>query len=820
MSATLLAFGQPPTLPPDFYGEALREAYGFWENTGWVRNTDGDPEPDIKYVTEGASPRGYIHRGAKISLVLADVDTSVSTMDTLHRLDIGFMGELVNAPDPEVTGLKNQHKNFHLPWCGPGGRTLVPGYQWMVYRDIYPNIDMYMYCGSRGQKFMLVIRPGGNPANIRLKFNGHDDMDLDVMGNLRLLLQDKWIVLPEAVAYQYDQNNTILPVDWTAEYMAYPGSGSAGFIFDEYDTTKPLVLLIGPPPMMGGPLETPGVCWAAYLGGDGEDQIYASGVDDGGNYYVTGRTYSQAANFPVFTGAVYTSATPKAFVTKFGPADNLLWSSLYGCSGVNQIGKGIAVKSFAGSSSVYIGGQVYGTDLPVAIPPGAWTDYGGDWASGFLAEFIGATGVLKWSTYFGHYGSMVNNVALDPQGRLVVTGYNSGDLPANTIPSPPGAESWGYGGNGDGFVSIITPTYQILWSTYFGTTASDLGVSVRCGPNKIVVLGRAGTTGLQTLDGGANAHDVPVGSNDLCLLEFDLNGDQQWGTYSGFALRPGGQGLAVHPTTGDLYVVGYTDANLLPISITAPWYDASNSVFTDGFVLRIAGADRSIAYATYVSATGSTELECVSVNADGDYAVSGITWDPNMGTAALPGLYTEDNMLGYGDAYLMVLTDQNWRAWSTYFGGAETDNHADMIRTLTWKTNGQLYAAGYTSAAFDQGQFFPLHDAGGGAWPDQSLDPVIDGFVASFCTTGILTRVADVAEASAIRLLANGTSTWELVGLGSGTHRYTVVDASGHLLLEGRSHGDRALIDARGLAVGTYVLGADDRWTRSVAIVR
>lgn len=294
-----LCKAQPPEAPPDFYNDFVRDGFGFWENPspGWVVASNGDSVYDVQYVSDGALPRAFIRRDAQVSFVLASVDTSLSTPDTLRRLDMSFSGELFLHPDALAIDELPGHRNFYLPHCGPDGITDVHAWNRIVYENIYTKIDFWLYCGQRGQKMAIVVHPGGNPEDIRLLFDGQDDMDLDVYGNLKMLLAERWIALPQAVAYQYDSGNGIHPLDWTAEYVPNENTGQVGFTFDEYDTSKPLVLLIGPPPM---PPTPPGSgvppCWSTYVSGNGIDAANANGVDADGNSYVAGLTRSHLKN--------------------------------------------------------------------------------------------------------------------------------------------------------------------------------------------------------------------------------------------------------------------------------------------------------------------------------------------------------------------------------------------------------------------------------------------------------------------------------------------------------------------------------------------
>lgn len=198
---------QEAYIPPDPFDDALKVSYGIWEQLGQVVGPGQTPQPDIQYYTEGAEPRAYFKRDARFSLVLASVDTSISTPDTMNRLDISFTGEAVQTPDAIADVQKDYIQNFYLPWCGPNGVTNVHGYNRVIYENIYPFIDMHVYSGRAGQKMAFVVRPGGLPQNLRLLLEGQNELSLDFFGNLKILLAEKWIVLRQAVAYQVDNNN-------------------------------------------------------------------------------------------------------------------------------------------------------------------------------------------------------------------------------------------------------------------------------------------------------------------------------------------------------------------------------------------------------------------------------------------------------------------------------------------------------------------------------------------------------------------------------------------------------------------------------------
>lgn len=85
-------FGQ--YIPPDLYDEDYNKSIGFWENLGQVTTTNGTPASDVKFYSEGGFPRAYLLDKSRVSFTMAMVDTNISTVDTLYRLDMRPMAPM------------------------------------------------------------------------------------------------------------------------------------------------------------------------------------------------------------------------------------------------------------------------------------------------------------------------------------------------------------------------------------------------------------------------------------------------------------------------------------------------------------------------------------------------------------------------------------------------------------------------------------------------------------------------------------------------------------------------------------------------------
>jgi hypothetical protein len=320
-----------PQFPPVPGNDVQQKGYGLWSNPGWVIDTDGELREDVLFVSEGGFPRTFIRKEASMSFTHAVLDTAFGGTDTLRRLDMTLVGAEALYPDALGSSAKIEERHFYLPHCGPTGVTNVVGYNRIVYPNVYPLIDLWVFSGTLGQKLMFVIWPGADPKDIELEFTGQNDLGLDVNGWLKILLEDKWITLPQPVAYQFDASNTIIPIPWTVEYEPQGNSGIVTLEYDAYNPALPLVFLIGPPALGGPSYAEVGLCWSTYHGDNGLDRALDVKTDEVGNIYVPGTTSSTLSQFPANPGiTLAASGNVVAYMTRFDADHQLNWTLVYG----------------------------------------------------------------------------------------------------------------------------------------------------------------------------------------------------------------------------------------------------------------------------------------------------------------------------------------------------------------------------------------------------------------------------------------------------------------------------------------------------------
>ncbi|MBL0036545.1 MAG: hypothetical protein IPP26_12475 [Flavobacteriales bacterium] len=742
-------------------------------------------------------------------------------------MDIAFTGEAAQTPDAVAYQMKDYVQNFYLPWCGPNGVTNVHGYNRVVYENIYPFIDFHVYSGRSGQKIAFVVRPGGNPEDLQLLLNGQNQLSLDFWGNLKILLANKWIVLPQAVAYQVDGNNNVEMLNWTADYVPNNNTGVVGFTFDAYDSNRPLVLLIGAV-AIDPPAFTPGVCYSTYFGGNGYDLITANTIDMGGNHYVTGNTYSSFTNFPGTVGNNIFMGYPSLFACRMDNMDHVVWKDFFGGSGAGQIAWGIDVRN-GSDPKVYVGGWTACTNF-YCLNGNPGNDYfdasGSGYNNGFIVRLDHDLGILEHATYFGNETVLIQDITIDPLGRLIVVGQTTGILPLHQVPLPAGAEQWGFGGDEDGFIAMFDLSDRVLWSTPFGGTFLDRATTVRARGNTIGVVGSSSSTTFpQALNGGGNQNSsTPAGFSDIMIIEFNQNGDEQWGTlFGGNDIEdPGYHGLDIDPVTGDIYIVGYTRSSNLPLLYTTDWHDATPpSGNANGFIAEFSST-RNRKWITYVSNSGTGGLDAVRVGQDRSVFIAGYA-HAGFQTQPMGGLYESNAPLGDQDGVIMRFdTDHNY-LWGTYFGG-DTPGTIDKVYSIALRGTERLYTCGKTNSPNGPNDFFPLSDELiPGSWFNPNFQPGTDGFVAAFCIAPTAVGLPNFEATGGSSLLAwvDDGGWWSVMGGTPGLQPLFICDAAGRVVQHAqmRVPSDTPLrFNTASLSPGAYVLRIGERSAKVLVV--
>ncbi|MBX2983365.1 MAG: hypothetical protein KF843_11880 [Flavobacteriales bacterium] len=784
------------------------------------------------FYTSGALPRAFFRKDASFSLVVSTTDT-LAGIDTLRRLDITCVGQNANYPDPISWMMKNQYANFYLPQCGPTGAQNVHPYHRVIYPEIYNYIDMHVYSGSISQKLAFVINPGGDPKDITLQFEGQDYMDVDIYGNLKLLIDGKWVVLPEAIAYQVEPSGSILPVNWTASFNAYNNVGRVYFDFEAFDHTRPLIFLIGPPAMGGQSYDENGLCWSTYYGAEDFDMLSDVQSDMNGNFYVAGRSESGWANFPHFPGtSTSVAGSSVATLTKFSASHVLQWTVFQG--GGPEVdysytaAAAIAVKNTP--TEIYMVGRTNAFDFFTQFQAGAYNELTNELEGdkGFISKY-GASGELLWSTYVGMLNVQVQAIDVVPgDEQFVIAGIMQDTLLLPNRLPPANGQHFYYHGGGDAFVALFNPNDNVAWSACYGGQDREHRALVRVGTNYIVLAGNTESTDIPLVGSTPSFVEAYHGGTDVFIAQLSLTGHVQWATYFGGeendTLAP--QGIDVNK---DLFLVGKSG----PLPSLEPgnsgWFDGVTATSGDnGFLARFDDEGRPM-WITYLGEGTNHSPYCITADNHGNVTVGGYTNDPGFDALQWPGYYFQPDYepdLGNldQDAFLVRFDQNEERVWSTLFGGnagglAQPQN----IRALH-EAGGSIYAVGYTTMPPDAPtNYFPLDgmiNAGYFFNPNYNYSgqqgDFSDGFITEFCHE-MPTGTPEVhREQNDFRASWSVSGELTLWGLANGYHQLRIMDPTGRLVLkqEVSSQGGRSeVVRFADRSMAVYLLNVDNQMT-------
>ena len=424
-----------------------------------------------------------------------------------------------------------------------------------------------------------------------------------------------------------------------------------------------LSFLVALLPAFAGP---PRLSYSTYLGGSGSELVDTITTDSAGNYYVAAHTNSP--NYPRLPVGQSFSGDLDIVVSKFSPANALLYSTVIGGSGSDTPGNA-AVDSdgnlyltfsttstnFPRPSGSVIGGSAAGTGVlklspsgtltavalfacpPPAFASGLTLDANGNvWICGGTTGFAGQTGAIQRDVagggdifvarfnsaltqigYFTYLGTAAeenaSRIGLDAAGNVYLLGNGgSASFPTGGGKAFPGAGSFA--------VKLDTVNNKVLFATYLtaGTGGSGLVVD---GADVWVAANSSGTGFTPTPDAAQTVY--AGGFNDMILARLNASDGQiRYATYFGGNGGDFANGLALDPA-GNLIIFGNTSSTNFPVTPDALRKTASAQ--TTGFIAVIDGGGRLL-YSSYLGGSGTFDFGlAIAVDAAGNAIVGGGT---------------------------------------------------------------------------------------------------------------------------------------------------------------------------------------------------
>jgi len=335
--------------------------------------------------------------------------------------------------------------------------------------------------------------------------------------------------------------------------------------------------------------------------------------------------------------------------------------------------------------------------------------------------------VLAYATYLG--GPSANDgraIAVDADGNAYVTGTtNSATFPNVGGLADPNDDLQG---SQDAFVTKLSPTGAIVYSTYLGGTGTDAGNGIAVDDQgSAYVVGETSSADFPT----ANALPLPnnaLQGTDGFVTKLNANGNGLvYSTFlGGSASNENATAVAVDASR-NAYVVGTVFSSDFPVAGTLP--NNQNNGLTDAFVSKLATDGSSLVYSLYLGGGSADTARAVAVR-NGEAYVTGFTQSMNF--PLVSGLPAPNNGLrGFRDVFVTkVNAAGNGFGYSTYLSGSSDVDEGNAIAV---DTNGNAFVGGKTQSS-------NLSSAsavtGSLPAPNASFRGGADGFVAKLAANG------------------------------------------------------------------------------------
>jgi hypothetical protein len=612
----------------------------------------------------------------------------------INRIDVQFMGCNRNVEIIAQDEIQTKF-NYYSLYVKDKEVTNVKAYQKIVYKNLYPQIDLEFIIDKERVKFNFILNPGADINQIRWKYEGGEaqlkESRIEIGLKNNLLTED----IPES--YMENGNNRAKII---IDYRSL-GNNIFGFSTKE-DLSIMNKIIIDP---------VPDVLWGTYYGGALKTCGLDVCTDSRDHIYMAGYTSSvdNIASSGVFEDSLL--VLEGGYIVKFNKEGQRLYATYY--SAIRQITDINCDKN----DNVIVGGM---EELDSMATVGAYQEYS-NLGDAVIVKFD-SIGNRIWATYYGSVGiETYIRTCLDSNDNIYVAGQVQFlyQYDTNNVLGTPGTFHPTYNNASNdsrhGFVAKFTPSGNRIWGTYI-TAPRRVRVDVIATDkwNNILVAGSThsadsiGTAGtfqpsppyIWTYFGGY-------------LLKLDSTGKRTWGTY--YTSNVFGESYSTTPTSlitdknGNIFMAGHTEThntgNNLASTGAHQTYNAGNY---DGYLVKF-NPNGTRAWGTFYGGSSGDALNSISVDLNGNpYIFGGTQSSTNIVTSN--GFKTNIDSVD-GDAYLVKFNSNGQRVWGSYYGGfgsepiygSHIDSYGKIIITggtncsQSIATQGSFQATKYTS---------------------------------------------------------------------------------------------------------------------------
>ena len=367
--------------------------------------------------------------------------------------------------------------------------------------------------------------------------------------------------------------------------------------------------------------------WTLQLGGDGTDRGQDLAIGEDGAIYICGYTATQLTDEDAHGGY-------DGFISKVSADGDPEWTVQVGTAATDQ-----ADKIWLNGDKLFVagvtGGGLYGQHV----------SHGGcncPVVNIWIAQFD-LNGTEVWSSQFGLRDDLhLSGLLTDSEGNAYLYGYAETTMP--------GSESMG---GRDMFVLKYDSDGDLEWSKNFGRENTDTASEFLIGEDDTLYL--IGQTTSEWETPVANGDD-----GDLLILAIDTEGEELWARQYGSSRQEWPWDAKLDATTGDIYIVGYSDGDLIG--------DPRGG--SDGFILALDGEGYWL-WADAITTPATDFATTVTQKDDGSLIVCGVT----DGTLEGP-------VVGAKDMFIVEYTPDGTRVSELQYGSVSQNSFSLRERLM------------------------------------------------------------------------------------------------------------------------------------------
>ncbi len=540
--------------------------------------------------------------------------------------------------------------------------TDVPVYEEVLLENLYEGIHQRFYFEGEYLRYDYIVEAGADPARIKLKIPGAEKLNVEE-NSITFMTRFGKVLHTDLKVFQgkrklkarWKQNGNILTID-ISEYDKSKGLIIDPLIFSTFlggnqfeeafgvaTDANNNIYVAGRTTSVNFPVTqgaynqninnasyydvfvsklspTGNLLFSTFLGGTQEDFANNIFVDGQGNVYIVGETAS--SDFPVTIGSF--AGTRDAFVAKLNSSGSSLQFSLLLGGSAEDRGKGIAVDN---NGNIYVAGATSSANFPttqgVIDNTFAADPYGGVTTDGFITK-VASSGQIQFSTFLGGSGiDETEDIALDPQGNIIVTGFtSSGDFPVTGVLANGGQEI---------FVTKINNTgSSLLYSVAIGSSSIDYshGIAVD-NSGRAYVVGYCSYCSDFPITQGA-LDPTSAGGSEGIVFVINSQGDSLlYSSYLGGSNDDLPADIALDKNQRPV-ISGWTYSPDFPTTPGA--FDNTFNNDYEAFVIQFEQSFRKTLYSSFIGGVVGDAARAVTADNQGQIIIAGYTDSPDFPT--------------------------------------------------------------------------------------------------------------------------------------------------------------------------------------------